>query len=171
MLSEIGIHHLPGRLYGGPNTVAHYLLRGLAEIGVKVYENEVREHNGCLQSGANSYRSLPIKSLMGPNLFVVPSDDPAGCERYRNFVVPSQWVKDLYDSYGQTAGKKIEIWASGVDTESYPVMDRSSYDMHALIYQKARSSEELSLVTGALQNMDIGYTVISYGSYDKGSLP
>ncbi|MBI3862994.1 MAG: hypothetical protein HY290_13970 [Planctomycetia bacterium] len=149
--------------HDGPAKLAQNLVAGLTRIGVDIRANEIGEMNGCLQSWAPEYQRLPHHTLMGPNLVVVPADDASLWQRHHSFVVPSLWVKRLYERYDLTQGRKLLVVSAGVDTDVFTGEKQVTRD--GFIYFKHRSEGELSIVEAAMRRRKISYSVIRYGHY------
>jgi len=111
----------------GPGMVVGNLKKGLKKIGVEnfsVFHSNYSKYVGILQfcypELVSQYSKIErIKPLVGPNLFVLPTDNPQLCQSFENFVVPSQWVKDLYNKFDLMKNKNIFVWPVGIDTEEW----------------------------------------------------
>lgn len=152
----------------GPSKLAQNLMTGLTRCGVDVRCNEVCEFNGCLQSWAPAYRCLPQNTLMGPNLVITPSDDADIWGRHHSFIVPSTWVKRLYERYDVTRGHTLTVVSAGVDTDVFSGHKRPTQD--AFIYFKNRSHADLASIETALQRRGMSYSAVHYGQYHEAEL-
>lgn len=104
----------------GPGAVVRNLKAGLEEIGVEILRQPGgADFFGCLQNPGRLYDRIPHHALMGPNLFVVPSEAQYLVEKYQNFIVPSDWVKTLYESFPVMRHKTIQTWPVGIDTATW----------------------------------------------------
>ena len=162
---KIGLFVGDDKIVRGPYKVAQNLLAGLKNIGVEVSINQVEELTGCLRSGVPGYYDLPKKTVMGPNLVVLPEDDPQIWSLYKNFVVPSQWVKDLYKIRDLCQGTNIQVWPVGIDTEKF--IEHSGRDIDCLIYFKGRERLELGSM---LKDFEISSLSLTYGFYTEQEL-
>lgn len=150
----------------GPYKVAANLLAGLSKIGVEVSVGKVEEFTGCLRSGVQGYYDLPRDTLMGPNLIVLPTDDSIIWTLYKNFVVPSEWVKTLYKSCYLCDDSNISVWPVGIDTEKFNDLNRKK-DIDCLIYAKGREIGELGKL---LDRNGLSSVVLTYGLYQEAQL-
>ena len=166
---NLGLHYQVNSNSNGPGKVVINLIRGLEQRGVTVHHNQVMNYNGCLQSwGVPHYRSLPHNTLMGPNLMVLPSEQPDIWQRYNEFVVPSQWVLDKYNSFDETKDCNLHIWSVGIDTEKFSPNKDVKYD--CLIYFKNRDNHELENIIHMLEEKKLTYRVLQYGKYEEKEL-
>jgi len=150
----------------GPYKVAANLLAGLSKIGVEVSIGKTEELTGCLRSGIKGYYDLPRDTLMGPNLIVLPTDDSIIWTLYKNFVVPSEWVKNLYKSCYLCDESNISVWSVGIDTEKFNDLNRKK-DIDCLIYAKGREVGELGSL---LDKNGLSSVVLTYGLYKEEQL-
>ncbi len=148
----------------GPQKVVNNLLSGLKILGIEPKINEIREFNGCLQAAVPNYHDLPKNTLMGPNLVVTPDNNVLLWQIYNYFVVPSQWVKNLYQGFHITEKCKIDLWSAGIDTDTY-IPSSSNPRVDCLLYVKNRQNHELDAVRKMLNKFGITYTELHYGQY------
>lgn len=150
-------------LASGPSKVYRNLRAGLEKTGVEVFVNEPGDLTGCLHDNSQIMTFHP-KTLLGPNIFIRPTDRPELVNRYHNFLVPSVWVEDIYrEDFGPN--KKIVVWPVGIDTEKFAVNKKLQFD--CLLYFKNRSTENLLSVKRMLDKADQAYSLVSYGSYTE----
>ena len=162
---KLGLHYHPNSA-NGPGKVASNLIQGLEQIGVTVCHNQTMDINGCLQSwGVPQYRNLPSNTLMGPNLMVLPSEDSDVWQKYNDFIVPSRWVLDKYNSFEETKGCNLHIWPVGIDTEKFFPNKDIKYD--CLIYFKSGSTNTRKEVISMLEEKSLTHRQITYGSYNE----
>ena len=45
---------------------------------------------------------------MGPNIFVLPNESPEIWNNFKNYIVPSEWVKDLYKQFDSNNERNIK---------------------------------------------------------------
>lgn len=145
------------------------LLRGLRKIGVPVAINIKSELNGCLNLGAPTFDSLPMQTLMGPNIMVAPGELPLIWARHKHFVVPSSWVRDYYNSYTLAKDANLHIWAVGIDTERFNAAGRDP-SKDCFIYFKSRSESELQQTEDELSKRKLTYSILRYGNYKEEDL-
>lgn len=168
MKKEINLHF--SSVQRGPGRVVESLARGLTSIGWKVYGNiPIQEGvvQGCLQP-TQALGMLPRNSIMGPNLFIFPSEWGENCKRFDHYVVPSDWVKRKYESYEEMSSSTIDIWPAGIDTDLWSPRTKTGDDV--LVYFKSRQREELDLVIRELNSRSISHNVVEYGSYEEKDL-
>ena len=149
---------------GGPYKVYTNLYAGLRELGHEVLVNQNGDLTGCLHDCPQAMK-LPPSTLMGPNLFIMPSDRPEFFKRYGNFIVPSNWVRDAYKSCEIASLSSIRVWPVGIDTTWFDPPKVPKYD--CLLYYKNRSQEELTAVRAMLSSMGQTSVQIEYGSYTE----
>lgn len=160
----------------GPGGVYQNLYFGLSLMrnycGLDVFHNQGDcDFYGYLQDVGPVWQQLdPNKTLFGPNIFVVPSDNKALCAHGKHFVVPSEWVKNLYEKYPEMNGKKIHVWSAGIDTKTWRPDVNATKDLDCFIYFKNREQSELDNVKTQLDSMGLKYEVIGYGTYHEKAL-
>lgn len=148
----------------GPFKVYKNLEKGLDLIGQNVLVNEFGEYTGCLHDNPKAL-SLPENTLMGPNLFVIPDDRPEYYHRYKNFIVPSEWVKPIYCNTPLFKNHNIFVWPVGIDTYAFYPNKKIFFD--CLVYYKNRSQEDLLKTLEMLNNNNQTYVLIEYGRYTE----
>jgi len=157
----------------GPGKVVQNLKLGLEKIGVSVipeYSGHPWKYTGCLQfckpQLISSYASTGRPMLMGPNLFVLPTDNPSLCKLFQHFVVPSEWVKKTYQEFDLMNGKNIHVWSVGIDTDVWkPSEQGKTGDIDCIVYFKNRSDQDLAVVEAICRKFDLKYELFKYGSY------
>ena len=108
---------------------------------------------------------------MGPNLFVLPTDNPSLCKMFKHFVVPSQWVKDKYETFDLMKDKDIQVWSVGIDTEEWkPGEWENSGELDCIIYHKNRSNQDLAVVEAICRKFELNYELLQYGDYQESDL-
>lgn len=156
----------------GPGAVARNLEAGLREIGVEIVKQPGKaDYIGCLQNPGALYSRIPENALMGPNLFVLPFEAEHLCNKFYNFVVPSQWVKDKYEEYDVMKGCNIDVWPVGIDTEAWKPSSDQEPEYDCFIYHKNTSLNVLNDTQRQLQNMNQTVAeVLKYGFYREHDL-
>jgi len=161
----IGIFHAGMNTNTGPGKVASNLIIGLRRLGYDVLENQEGDYTGCLASWSPRFKDLPRKTLVGPNLVVLPSDDMQIWDLFDNVIVPCNWVKRKYENFTCTQKTNLHTWAVGIDTDKFsPSGDK---EVDCLVYFKNRSEQELRQVISMLDEKGSSYTIIKYGEYDE----
>ena len=160
------------RNVSGPKKVVDNLIKGLKQLGYPYVVN--KRLDACLRlwihddiSALQKVAGLPkeIKVLVGPNLFILPGEIPAGLDlSHMVYLQPSEWVKILWESRGFNRCP-IEVWPVGVDTEAF--MPQAGEKDLVLVYFKQRSAVELAETEGILKDKGINYKVINYGHYQE----
>jgi len=166
---EINLHF--NSINRGPGRVIENLARGLGSHGWSVCGNyPITEgvYQACLQA-TQAVESLPRNTIMGPNLFVFPSEWSDYCFKFDHYIVPSTWVKNKYSAYREMSRSTIDVWAVGIDTETWQNQNNDE-KKNVLVYFKSREKSELDQVTSQLDRQGISYQVIEYGSYEEKDL-
>jgi hypothetical protein len=166
---KIGLFYQLTEKMNGPTKLALNLISGLREIGVAWQANHICRYNGCLQSWVPEYKSLPRNTLMGPNLFVIPSDDWDVFSLYESFICPSDWVKNKYNFYEKVREKKLFVWPVGIDTNKFNAQNKK-IQKDCFIYFKQRSRDELAKVEHYLQCRHLSYDIFESGNYEENEL-
>lgn len=148
---------------GGPQKVISNLIKGLNLINVPYELNNLKyEKTICINAPHNN---LPDDCFMGPNLFVVPSQNEALCNKHKNFIVPSEWVKNLYESFPIMNNKNIFVYPSGIDTELFNISKNRK--RQCVIYCKNTSDEIINKTKKKVSEYGYEYKTITYGSYNE----
>ena len=169
MKKEVNLHF--NSTSRGPGKVVENLAKGLIENGWSAYANNASRkdvYQGCLQA-VHAIGALEKSTLMGPNLFVVPSEWGEFCKRFDRYIVPSLWVKSLYVDYIELSHATVDVWPVGIDTESW-TKTTLSVKPKVLVYFKSREQSELDNVTNALNRNSIDFKILKYGDYDEKDL-
>jgi len=149
------------------------LISGFKLLGIPYAENQLADVNGCLQGGVPNYMKLPLDTLMGVNLMVLPSEHPEVWKRYSRFVTSTQWVLTKYRLFKETAGKPISLWAGGIDTDRFRPMNKDIKRDCFIYYKdvtKHVTESDLMRVQRELDSRGITHTTIKYGSYTESQL-
>jgi len=147
----------------GPQKVFVNLIKGLDLIKVDYTLNSAREFNGCLNNHGYFWSHLPENTLMGPNLVVNPPDDAKLFSRFKNILVPSTIVMDNYKKFDEASSTKFFVHAAGIDTDLWDI--NKNVDRDCLIYFKNRDEQELEDLKRILDDKNITYYILKYGSY------
>lgn len=157
----------------GPGKVVTNLLSGLKKLNVTVMTSA--KNLGVLQSSSlNVLKHCDGKNvLIGPNVFVLPTDMPEVVERFDNFVVPSQWVKNLYEvkyPLVSKSKKETKIWSVGIDTQKWKPSGEAKSGKECFIYFKNRDEKDLQTLQKVFENQGYNVSVLRYGSYTEKEL-
>lgn len=152
--------------YRGPGKVISNLIKGLEELQITCISNshDPVGYCGLLQTISGVHDKNLCSSLCGPNLFVLPSEWGTNSKKYKHFIVPSQWVHDLYRRFSELDHATIDVWAVGIDVNFWK-KDITNTQNRCLVYFKSRADDELSWVLNKLNSMKIDYEVFKYGHY------
>ena len=157
----------------GPGKVIKNLKLGLDLLGIEYKENpnsiDAGDHVIALQWSDLVYSINPNKLTIGPNICTLPKDNTFIMgENYRNILVPSKWVFDLYSKW--ISPKKIKIWPVGIDTNFFYDMSGEEKTNDFLIYFKNRDPLFLTEINKKLNDMGLSYKNIKYGEYSEQDL-
>jgi FkbM family methyltransferase len=157
----------------GPGKVVTNLIKGLGSLGVKLVKDS--KNVGILQPTSALLNESP-DAIIGPNVFVLPSDMPQVVNSFSKFIVPSKWVADLYkrDLEKLSLPKEREIdlliWSAGIDTEHWKPSLNAKQNK-CFIYFKNRSEKELHTLEKIFQDKyGFDVEVLRYGSYNEEDL-
>lgn len=168
----------------GPGRVVKNLELGLTKLSIEHGHKHIlqpvhKAYIGLLQTIATWQNYKTYGSILcGPNLFVLPSDNPELCKSFKHFIVPSKWVYDLYRQFSELDHATIDIWPVGIDTEYWcpnksnaPITPRIDSKPHGMIYLKGRSSQDLNLSKRLIEASGaILEGIITYGQYQEHEL-
>lgn len=171
----------------GPGAVAASLERGLRSLRLP-FEIDPRQLKGADVVGVLSdldalaaalawRRRSPSRRLMaGPNLVVLPSDAPRVMEadELDLCLVPSPWVKRLYEEDAASLRGRISVWPAGVDVDYWkPGTSASPARREALIYRKDlpgqpnAGTDEIQLAEQCLRRAGFDVTSLVYGTFTR----
>jgi hypothetical protein len=154
----------------GPTKVIDSIKSGLTHLNIQCLSNDNIIENTkkiCL-SQHNILHSKNISELIiGPNICVLPKEDNVVlAQKYKKFIVPSQWTYDLYSRWIDVS--KLAIWPAGIQTEKFiPANNDINKKYDCLIYFKRRSEEDLQFVVSTLNRLNKTYKIIKYNEYDE----
>lgn len=162
----------------GPGKVVQNLTKGIEAIGgyvTNVFSSRPAKYAGALQycypELLREHKKMGHSVLLGPNLFVLPSENPGLCQLFDHFVVPSAWVKDLYLQFDQLKEKHLHVWPVGIETDIWaPANPAPTEDLDCFIYFKNRSDQDLRVVEAICKKFNLKYKVLKYGSYTENEL-
>jgi len=169
----------------GPQAVASSLTRGLTLLD-EPFERDPRGlANGpevvgvlssleALEDAIAWRRERPDRRLLaGPNIVVLPSDAPSlmTAPEIDACVVPSDWVRDVYEADAPDLRGRIVVWPAGVDTEYWVPTGSDTTSRRAVVYIKELDGQ-LNASTAEIQRAQavLGYcrfavTVLRYGAF------
>jgi len=156
----------------GPKKVVDNLVKGLDLIAYPYVIN--RRLDACQRLWVHDdvealwqINSLPagIKVVIGPNLFVKPSQIPKGLDLSRAvYLQPSVWALDFWKTFGFSQCP-LEAWPTGIDTDEFaPTESQKDY---VLVYFKQRFKSELISVLAELKKRGLKYKLLVYPEYTE----
>jgi len=164
------IHIVAKYLERGPGKVVSTLRKGLKTLGVNEVPVEDTNNIACLQWG-DDWPNVDTFSgkhvLIGPNYESKKFENVAS--RLDNFIVPSQWVKNIHAIDPIINKKNIHVWSGGIETEVWTPTSQDK-DISCIVYLKNRSREEymrLEKIAAKLPSLFSRAAVFHYGMYDE----
>jgi hypothetical protein len=164
---KVGLFYSSTGNNNGPGKVVSNLIKGLQSNNIDICINSIGDVNGCLQSWNVPLYSLPSTTVIGPNMCVLPIEMPQIWYKFSTTIVPSEWVKNKYESFPIIKDSKInlKVWPVGIDTENFiPTNDIKEWDI--LLYVKNRQNEANS-IQDFLTNKGFKVYRIVYGNYNE----
>ena len=142
----------------GQGKVYTNLTLGLSKLDIEITDDE-EEYTGWLHGPP--YDAKP-NWLLGPNIFSLPIEmSKEFWETKRNIVVPSEWVKDLFQHFiGED--HNIFVLPVGIDTEKFHSTERGN---DCLLYFKDGDYHVLNEIKNKLDQLGINHNTLVYGSY------
>src|SRR5581483_2001203 len=161
---------------GGPAKVVANLLKGLQKIGYRKFELNAESSDAfdrvCVLSNAAwlaaHAQDIDARFVLGPNLFVLPSDDASGVVgrmAYRKYIQPSGWALDVWRNW--LPAEKLARWPVGIDTEAFPQTRRREKSVDLIVYIKRRPPELVAAVARVLAKQGRSTKFIEYGHYSE----
>lgn len=156
-------NHLGSRM-SGPKKVISNTIRSFEEHGIPfVINEEVYENNFFLHWDPHHveiYENLKNKDklLIGPQFWPF-APEASKLTHYGKVVVPSKWVKNLYNKFFNFTG--ILQWPVAI----YPPKLNTNITIDCLVYYKNRSPEDLQVVLEFFEKKNISYVGLEYGNY------
>lgn len=165
---------------GGIDKVVLNLQLGLDRLGMTYYANvpfqDLRNDDRVCVLGRgprclDGYdRRNPI--VAGIGLMTHPSEWPTLCDDYPvvRYLQHSEWAANVYRPY---YGERVQLWPVGIDTQKWTPAPRLSQRHDFLIYDKIHwdrettGAELLGRVREALQQRQLSWTELRYGTYDE----
>ena len=108
--------------------------------------------------------------IAGPNLAILPSDAPElmTAPEIDVCLVPSDWVRELYEADAPALRGRIAVWPAGVDEQAWRPGERAG--RRAIVYRKdlpGQHNAPAALVDGAARALaaaGFGVTELDYGT-------
>ena len=164
------IHIVAKYLERGPGKVVSTLRDGLRAMGIKETSIENTRNVACLQWGddwpdVDSFSEKHV--LIGPNYESKKFENVAN--RLDNFIVPSEWVRNIHATDPIINKKNIHVWSGGIETEIWAPTDQNK-DIDCIIYLKNRNREEYACLEKIVTTMSSVFSraaVFHYGHYNE----
>jgi len=158
----------------GPKKVVYNLRESLEQENIPYAVNEEKyKYNFLIQydhEGYIKHSKLELENcVIGPQIWMFDNhidDLQRNPHYYKSIVAPSQWVKDLYVSKFKFPEEKISVWPVGL---SIPKVQRE-YKWDCIVYYKRRNEEEFDKVKSFLDNKNLSYNFLNYGSYPEDAI-
>lgn len=129
-----------------------------------------------LKSAIQMKREGKIRTLLaGPNIVTLPNEAHAVITKSEIdiCIVPSLWVKKLYLTCCPALEGRLEVWAAGVNTNSWrPAINHAINERPSriLIYIKgSQNSEAAYPIIQKLKGANFSVMTVEYGAYDQGN--
>jgi hypothetical protein len=167
---------------GGVDKVFINLCLGLDKLGVQYEVNlpfkqlQKGDRVGILGRGLNCLKGYeqPNPIVAGIGLMTHPSEWPTLCQDYPvvKYLQHSHWANDIYQPY---FGDRCDLWAVGIDTESWKPTPTVDKPIDFLIYNKIMwdyGQREVDLLTPLRQHLGqrrLRFEELRYGSYSPGA--
>jgi hypothetical protein len=171
----------------GPQAVLASLVRGLEVIGAPFALNPrtVRSAGtvGVLSDLEALRRAIAwrrdgtaARLIAGPNLVVLPSDAPElmTAPEVDQILVPSEWVRELYEADSPQLTGRVSVWPAGVDAtrwQPHAVAAAGAGERRALLYRKVVNGQEeeldgaLAAADAILRGAGFSTTTLTYGAF------
>jgi len=163
--------HKPNKIVGCFKVIFN-LMEGLKLLGHTIVTNDYGDATGCLQ-GYPGMMGLKPETLIGPEIMVLPTDNKEAWERFVYWTQPSQWVIDYMKTFKETEDANFYAWPVGIDTNRFND-DNRNIKQDCFIYYKNVTNqtpiEKLRLVEKTLKDLNLTYSVITYGEYTEDML-
>lgn len=161
----------PGwRGWSGASKVYWNLVKGLRMIGYPYVVNRDLRATRRLWVQSDVFalpglRRTHAKVVLGPNLFVLPSDIPRGVDLDGAiYLQPSEWYAALWRHAGFRECE-LAVWPVGIDTEAFPARPAPRPRGRVLVYYKLRPAADLQHVCDELDRSRLPYRILQFGTY------
>ena len=125
----------------------NFLMQYQHDIAVTKHEN--LEHNSCIIGP----QFWPFDSY---GQFLIENQD-----YYKKIIAPSDWVEDLFINKCGLSSDKVAVWPVGIQVPDL----KCDNSIDCLVYHKGRDDKDLQSVSEFLQDKQISYEILKYGSY------
>jgi len=169
---------------GGVMLIAISLMKGLDRLGIAYRFNDfsyIKKHPAeiaCIIGKPQVLFNRPWKNpvIFGAGVYSHPIECPDLLTRYphvKRFLVPGEWMRKMCAPY---YGDKVLAWPAGIDTLSWCPSPLVEKEFDFLIYDKKiwasqlNDHELLDIITKTLDEKQLKYQLICYGSYTEAEL-
>jgi hypothetical protein len=161
------------RMTFGPGQRLSLLTRGLDALGVE-YEFNGKDYSQAIGLHGDRvflrWEELPVHVPIGPNVFHTSREHLPISEKFDNFIVQSEWVKDFWTWDNPKFSKNIHVWPAGIDVDFFSSRTKNiTHD--CLYYTKYQNTENEKRVTDMLDKHKQSYSTVRYGKYDYKDFP
>lgn len=157
---------------GGPGKVLINALKGLDNIGQEYVINQNIEHfrYNWIHDDQEVFIDAVVKNIpcvVGPNLFVMPSDLPwfLGSMDHLIYLHPAKWTVDAWANLGFSRCQ-LKSWPVGIDWEEFQV-NRGQNLNEVMLYFKKRPEHVMERVLNELKQFSFKINLVEYGKYDE----
>ena len=155
----------------GPQKVIENLIASLHQEKIKYSVNQEKyKHNFLVQYnhvGHEKHSKIETDTcIIGPQVWLFDDYGKFLIEHqqyFRKIIAPSQWVKDKFENKFKLPSDKVAVWPVGI--QSFDNVRNVEFD--CLIYHKSRSIQELNYAKNFLQERNLSFHFLKYGSYDE----
>jgi hypothetical protein len=159
----------------GPSKVFRNLVRGLDAIGYPYVVNRSLTSTRRLWVHDDHIALRHLRAakeaavVVGPNLFVLPRDIPAGIDLQGYlYLHPSEWPIELWHTAGFTQCP-MKSWAVGIDTDAFAPPANPARN-GVVVYHKERPEAQLEEIVRSLSEVGREVSVLRYGDYTEDDL-
>tara|TARA_B100000963_G_scaffold359941_1_gene388855 strand:- start:889 stop:1749 length:861 start_codon:yes stop_codon:yes gene_type:complete len=155
----------------GPQKVIENLIASLQQEKIVYSVNQEKyKHNFLVQYnhvGHEKHSKIETDTcIIGPQVWLFDDYGKFLIEHqqyFRKIIAPSQWVKDKFEDKFNLPSDKVAVWPVGI--QSFNNVRNIEFD--CLIYHKSRTLNELNQVKNFLEEKNLSYHLLKYGSYDE----
>ena len=176
MNKQVGLYYSPIKENVGCRKVYQNLIIGLQEMGVEVFHNKPAFLSGCLHGNHMALRQkiLPPNCLIGPEIMVLPTEDPWIFKQWKYSTQPSEWVVNYMITFKETNSNLFYVWPVGINTNQFNETGRGNFQYDCFIYYKNVTHQtpitKLNTIKSMLDTNHLKYVVLEYGKYPEQAL-
>lgn len=156
----------------GPRKVFLNLVKGLELIGYPYVVNKSLNATNRLYihddiKALYYIKKLKSKIVVGPNLYVLPNEINQSIQLERTlYLHPCSWAIKVWEFVGFKTCP-LRAWPVGIDTDAFVPKNPKSTNGKIMVYHKEREPNELRIILGCLDSIDLEYNLINYGQYQE----